>query len=129
MKIGTFLQDQEGNIHGKIYGLGLSPVSVLFDPQTSKDRKPYYKLIADPVGSAYEIGAAFEKTKDGMIYHSVSLDSPVFAAPINVALFPDKDRDGIFNLIFDRAQQMPKMDASANVGQPVRRPTVTAATP
>ena len=74
MKIGTFTQDNQGVLHGKVYGLGLGVTSVVFDPQTSKDGKEYYRLIADPANEAYEIGVAFPKEKGGMPYHSVSIE-------------------------------------------------------
>jgi len=102
MKIGTFALDSNGVLHGRIYGLGLGAVSVVFDPQISKDNKEYFRLIADPAREAYEIGVAFPKEKNGAPYHSVSIESPVLAVPINAALFPDKENTGTYNLVWNR---------------------------
>src|SRR5277367_4060366 len=101
IKIGTFSADKKGVMHGRIFGLGLGVTPVIFEPQTSKDGKSYFRLIADPAKDAYEIGAAFPRDKDGMSYHSVSIDSPVLAAPINAALFQDKE-SGALNLVWSR---------------------------
>ena len=146
MKIGTFFKDKEGVMHGKIYGLGLGVTNVVLEQQTSLTGKPYFKIIADPIGEAYEIGAAFPKEKDGMAYHSVSLESPALAAPLNAALFQDKATAGHYNLVWGRPepkamtnqynlgldkaeQQAPKAETTAkNVNGKGRRhasPTVT----
>jgi uncharacterized protein (DUF736 family) len=113
MKIGTFIADKDGILHGKVYGLGIGVTSVMFEPQTSSGGKEYYRLIADPVREAYEIGVAFPKEKGGKTYLSVSFDSPVLAAPVNAALFPDKE--GTYNLVWNRRElQSPKADANVN---------------
>src|SRR5580698_9018085 len=91
IRIGTFAADKKGVMHGKIYGLGLGVTPVLFEPQTSKDGKSYFRLIADPAKDSYEIGAAFPREANGLNYYSVSIDSPVLPAPINAALFSDKE--------------------------------------
>jgi uncharacterized protein (DUF736 family) len=114
VKIGSFIQDKKGIIHGKMYGYGLGVISVLFEPQTSKDGKSYFRLIADPAKDAYEIGAAFPREKDGMNYHSVSIDSPVLPAPINAALFPDKET-GTLNLVWNRQDEAKDLKAEATV--------------
>src|SRR5580704_19618808 len=101
VKIGVFEADKKGIMHGKIYGLGLGVTPVLFESQTSKDGKSYFRLIADPAKEAYEIGAAFPRDKDGMAYHSISIESPVLHAPINAALFQDKE-SGAYNLVWNR---------------------------
>lgn len=103
MKIGTFMQNDAGLLLGRIYGLGLGTVAVIFEPQTSRDGAAYFRLVADPTNEVYEIGAAFPKTKDGQAYFSVLLDSPLFLAPVNAALFPDQDT-GIFNLVWNRSE-------------------------
>ncbi|MGE3622309.1 MAG: DUF736 family protein [Bdellovibrionales bacterium] len=127
VKIGSFAVDKQGVMHGKIYGLGLSITPVMFEPQTSKDGKRYFRLIAEPAKSAYEIGAAFPREKDGMVYHSVSIDSPVLSSPINAALFADKESGGL-NLVWSRQEDAkePKAEATVNFyGQPqvqTRRP-------
>src|ERR1700689_2307396 len=77
IKIGSFTTDKNGLLQGKIFGLGLGVTPILFEPQTSKDGKRYYRLIADPAKSSYEIGAAFPREANGLNYHSVTIDSPV----------------------------------------------------
>src|SRR5580698_10400783 len=114
IRIGTFAADKKGVMHGKIYGLGLGVTPVLFEPQTSKDGKSYFRLIADPAKEAYEIGAAFPRDKDGMAYHSVSIDSPVLPAPISAALFPDRENGG-FNLVWNRQDGEKDLRAEATV--------------
>lgn len=108
MKLGTFFKDQYGALHGKIHGLGIGVTSVVLEPQMSKDQKPYFKIIADPAREAYEVGAAFEKQKDGMTYYSVSLESPALAAPVYGALFPDKEDPNNFNLVWERPGGRPE---------------------
>jgi len=120
VKIGTFAANKDGLLTGKIFGLGLGVTPVMFEPQTSKEGKRYFRLIADPAKAGYEIGAAFPKEKDGMSYHSVSIDSPVLPAPINAALFTDKET-GNFNLVWSRQEEgkEPKAEATVNFyGQP-----------
>jgi len=121
MKIGIFQQDEDGSLQGKIHGFGLGVISVMFAPEKSKkDGKPYYKVMADPLGDTYEIGAAFPKVKDGMTYHSVSIESPALATPLNAALFSDKDNKGTFNLVWNRPEQQGlKAEATVSVnGKP-----------
>ncbi len=114
IKIGSFTADKKGIMHGKIYGLGLGVTSVMFEPQTSKDGKSYFRLIADPAKEAYEIGAAFPRDKDGMVWHSVSIESPVLPAPINAALFLDKE-NGAYNLVWNRQDDPKDLRAEATV--------------
>lgn len=114
IKIGTFSADKKGVMHGKIYGLGLGVTPVMFEPQTSKDGKSYFRLIADPAKEAYEIGAAFPRDKDGMVYHSVSIESPALPAPINAALFHDKE-SGTLNLVWNRQDEAKDLKAEATV--------------
>jgi len=114
IKIGTFTADKKGVMHGKIYGLGLGVTPVLFEPQTSKEGKSYFRLIADPAKEGYEIGAAFPRDKDGMAYHSVSIESPALPAPINAALFLDKE-SGAYNLVWNRQDNGKDLKAEATV--------------
>ena len=114
IKIGSFTADKKGVMHGRVYGLGIGSTPVMFEPQTSKDGKQYFRLIADPAKEAYEIGAAFPKDKDGMAYHSVSIESPVLPAPINAALFLDKE-SGAYNLVWNRQEEDKELKAEATV--------------
>ena len=86
----------------------------MFEPQTSKDGKQYFRLIADPAKEGYEIGAAFPKEKDGMPYHSVSIESPALSAPINAALFQDRESDA-YNLMWNRQDDPKDLRAEATV--------------
>jgi uncharacterized protein (DUF736 family) len=100
VNLGVFVQDELGTLHGRFSGLGVGSTSIISEEATSADGKTYLKLIADPLGAAYEVGAAFPKEKGGMNYYSAVLDSPIFQAPLNVALFPDKERSNIYNLVW-----------------------------
>ena len=115
IRIGTFSQDKKGVMHGKIYGLGLGVTPVMLEPQTSKDGKKYFRLIADPAKEAYEIGAAFPREdKNGTPYHSVSIESPVLPAPINAALFQDRESNAL-NLVWNRQDDPRDLKAEATV--------------
>jgi len=104
MKIGTFIQSPDGHLLGRIHGLGLVTTPVSFEPQTSKDGKSYYRLIADPTKDVYEIGVAFPKEKYGKTYYTVSIDSPMFPAPVNATLLPDRD-GGAYDLVWTRQEE------------------------
>jgi uncharacterized protein (DUF736 family) len=130
MKLGSFLQDSSGDMHGRIHGLGLGVTSVIFEPQTSKEGMPYFRVIANPVGEAYDIGAAFEKEKDGLKYYSVCLDSPALAGPVNAVLFPDRGNSGAYNLFWERPDmQKPKLELIADGRQSGRKFVGAAAAP
>ena len=120
VKIGTFSLNQQGILEGHIYGLGLGSTPVAFAPQTSQGGNSYYRLIADPNGSAYEIGVAFPKEKNGNIYHSISIDSPVLQRPINATLFADRST-GDHNLFWSRTEDAAPKVGAAN--QSAARPT------
>ena len=102
LNLGIFVQDETGTLHGRFSGLGLGSISIISEKVTSLEGKPYLRLIADPLGAAYEVGVAFPKEKDGMKYYSALLDSPIFQAPLNVALFPDKEVPNLFQLVWNR---------------------------
>ena len=122
VKIGTFTLNQQGVLQGHIYGLGLGSTPVTFVPQTSQSGNSYYRLMADPAGNSYEIGVAFPKEKNGTIYHSISIDSPVLQAPINATLFHDK-RTGDHNLFWSRAEDVSAKADNSN-HPPVRPATI-----
>jgi len=102
IKLGKFARDAHGSLYGRICGLGIGSTMVVSQEVTSREGKLYLKLIADSATGAYEVGAAFPKEKDGMTYYSVNLDSPLFPAPLNAMLFPDKGNEGMYNLIWSR---------------------------
>lgn len=114
MKIGTFVQNNDGSLLGRIHGLGFVTVAVAGEPQSSRGGKDYFRLIADPAKDVYEIGFAFAKQKDGKTYYSVSIDSPMFPQPVNAALFQDKGNPGVFNLIWNRPEGQEAKPEKAN---------------
>jgi len=102
VKLGKFAQDSSGMLYGRICALGIGSTNVVSQEAKSMDGRPYLKLVADSLNAAYEVGAAFLKEKDGMTYYSVILDSPLFPASLNAALFPDKENEGMFNLVWNK---------------------------
>lgn len=130
MNLGKFFHDQDGLIHGTISGLGMVSTTVMSQVVTDREGKHYQKLIGDPLGAAYEIGAAFPKEKDGMPYYSVTLDSPIFPTPIHAAFFYDRDNASILNLVWTRKEiEKPSTDIAHTAGQPAHRRYVAGATP
>ena len=122
VKIGKFTQDQYGIFRGNISGLGIGSTEVISQEVSDREGKLYQKLIADPLGAAYEVGAAFPRNKGDMAYYSVNLESPLFPASLSAALFPDRENMGTFNLVWERPEA-PKPSADA-AGKPQgRRPT------
>ena len=103
MKSGKFFHDREGTIHGRICGLGMVKETVVSQPALDREGRNYLKLIGDPLGEAYELGAAFPKEKDGKRYYSVIIDSPLFPAPLHAALFYDHDSETTLNLVWNRS--------------------------
>ncbi|MFY9288175.1 MAG: DUF736 family protein [Alphaproteobacteria bacterium] len=126
MKLGKFIQDSQGQLHGKINGLGMGSISVIGKPTTSSAGKAYLKLIADPMIEAYEVGAAFPKEKNGINYYIVTLDSPLFQSGVTAALFPDKEREAIFNLVWSRSEPSGLSPDAALEAQQARRYTAAA---
>jgi hypothetical protein len=63
---------------------------------------------------------AFPKEKNGQIYHSISIDSPLLQKPINATLFADRNT-GEHNLFWSRFEDdAPKIGVTS---QPPARPT------
>jgi len=124
LKLGRFVIDEDGNLHGNIGGLGLGVIDVVTEEAKSQDGKTYMKLIADPLRAPYEIGAAFPKKKDGLDYFSVSLESPLLPAPISAALFPERGNEGAFNLVWSRPEApKPAAEVTVTTGQGQRHKT------
>lgn len=116
MRIGLVTLDKKGGMRGKIFGLGLGMIVVVFEPTVSNNNNDYFKLVADPDKEPYEIGAAFPKEKNGLLYHSVMIESPVLPAPINAALFQNKDMPGTYDLVWNRPElQGLKAEATVSV--------------
>ncbi len=102
---GYVIKENDGLVHGRLRALGLAPTNVVFTDSLSFQGKSYFKIIADPLGDAYEIGVAFFKEKDGRRYYSVRLDSPFLAAPIYGAMFADRYVQNRFNLVWSRGSK------------------------
>ena len=99
VKLGKAYRDEFGALHGRINGIGIGSTDFLTEHATAQNGRQYFKLIADPLGHPYDIGAAFRKQKDGLSYYSVSLESPLLQAPIHAALFPDPHNEDSYNLV------------------------------
>jgi uncharacterized protein (DUF736 family) len=106
MIIGKFQTNQNGRITGEVQALGIGRANLTFQPN---DKGADYTVVFTETG--IEVGAAWKKTseKGGKSYVSVRLDTPAFQAPFNAAMFPGRDQEGSFVLVWDR----PKDEASA----------------
>lgn len=121
VKLGKFFQDEHGALHGTISGLGIGSTTVISQQATDREGHSYLKLIADPLGAAYEVGAAFPKEKDGMSYYSVNLESPLLPAPLNAALFHDNENVTILNLVWSRPDIQRGAEAQFHTSPPQQR--------
>ena len=118
LKLGSFVSDEHGILHGKISGLGIGSTSVLTEEAISQGGLRYLKLIADPMRDGYEVGAAFPKEKNGQHYYSVQIDSPLFSGPLNAELRPDGENELGFNLVWYRPEaSKPSVEAKADASQ------------
>lgn len=113
ISLGKFFPNG-GELHGTIGALAMGSISVMSQQTIDREGRPYLKLIGDPLGNAYEIGAAFPKEKDGKVYYSVTLESPLFPAPVRAALFQDHDNTALYNLVWNRPET-PKLSADATL--------------
>ena len=97
--IGTFTQDDAGNLNGSIKTLTLNVKSATFRKvEKDSDNAPDYRIFS----GATEFGAAWSKTsRDGNGYLSVKLDDPSFHAPIYASLV---DADEGYSLIWSRSR-------------------------
>ena len=126
LKIGSFQASETGDIYGTVHGLGMGATPVVFATQFGKDGRIYYRLIAETETAAFEIGVAFPKDKNGLLWYAVTIDSPMFPAPISAALFGDRDKKN-YNLVWSREDQSsPKV---GNNSEPFVRPTHAQLTP
>ena len=117
MRLGRFIQDAEGNFNGAVKAYGMPETQITFAPKTSSQGKSYYEVMGDPETGAFDGGAAFPKKKGDMEYLSVTLESPMFPAPVNAGLFQDKANPAIYNLVWDRPEPRPQLNADAKVEQ------------
>jgi uncharacterized protein (DUF736 family) len=96
--LGQFVRDELGTLHGRLSGLGIGSTSVI----SEETRSDHLKLIADPLGAAYEVGVAMPKETDGKHYYTAVLDSPIFQAPLDVLILPDEEVPHTFNILWNR---------------------------
>jgi uncharacterized protein (DUF736 family) len=108
MIIGKFQTKEDGRIVGELQALLFGRVNLTFQPN---DKGADYTVIFTETGT--EAGAAWKKTstKSGKPFVSVRLDSPVLSKAFNAAMFPGRDQDGTYVLVWDRPE--PKDDTSA----------------
>lgn len=101
--IGTFTKDDAG-FTGIIRTLAFT-ASVSIEPVTNKrgDKSPDYRIYVQSSGPG-EIGAAWERSKDGATYLSVRIDDPIFPAPIDCRLVKSGAERG-HSLIWERDRQ------------------------
>jgi len=125
LKLGKFHKGQDGAIFGNITALGIGTTHVVLEPTMSIDKRPYMKVIADPLNDPYEIGVAFLKEKDGKSYYAVTLESIAFPAPVKAALFPDRKEKDVYNLVWNRPEvtkpQAEESYAERYTGVPLKR--------
>ena len=99
--IGTFTQDDAGNLNGSIKTLTLNVKQATFRKITDKDndKAPDFRIFAGTT----EFGAAWKKTsRENRDYLSVKLDDPSFPGPIFASLV---DADEGYSLIWSRSRQ------------------------
>jgi uncharacterized protein (DUF736 family) len=99
-RIGTFKKNADGKFEGEIKTLTFYTKATLVPVEQSGERGPSLRVFA----GVAELGAGWEQTAQhtGQVYHSIKLDDPSFAAPINTALFPSEKNPGTYDLIWNR---------------------------
>jgi uncharacterized protein (DUF736 family) len=108
MIIGKFQTKDDGRIVGELQALLFGRVNLTFQ---AKEKGADYTVTFTETGT--EAGAAWKKTskEGGKPYISVKFDSPVLSKPFNAAMFPGRDQDGTYVLVWDRPE--PKDDTTA----------------
>lgn len=82
MNIGIFTATSGGNLTGNLPSLNLSGVS--FEAVEKKGSGPDYRITIEGA----ELGAAWKKISEkGTEYLSAQIDSPLFPAAVNMAIF------------------------------------------
>jgi uncharacterized protein (DUF736 family) len=110
MIIGTFVYDKEtDSFSGDIATLHFQYFQVHIKPAGKNAEKgPDYRLIAGTPHGHIELGAGWKRTSDqGRDFISVSLDSPLLDAPLNVALFNAEKGTGAI-MVWNRPRAEPK---------------------
>jgi uncharacterized protein (DUF736 family) len=97
MIIGKFQTQNDNTIVGDVQALGLGTFGLTFTP---KDKGADFDVTFTELGT--EAGAAWKKTAKDKQFLSVKLDSPALAKPLNVAMFPGRDKPGTYVMVWDR---------------------------
>jgi uncharacterized protein (DUF736 family) len=98
--IGTFTR--ENNLFTGVIRTLAFTASVTIEPVPSKrgDKSPDYRVYCQSSGPG-EIGAAWERSTDGVTYLSVRIDDPILPAPIDCRLMGSGAERG-HNLVWER---------------------------
>jgi uncharacterized protein (DUF736 family) len=102
LTIGAFGKNNKNALEGRLCGLGIGTLPILFNPNAGKkDNQPDYTLIANPGSEdAYPIGKAWEP-REGREHYYVKIESPFLTTPvIKASLFPIKNQPGQFTLVW-----------------------------
>jgi len=99
LKLGQFVRDESGMLHGRFSALGLGSTTLISEEVSGSE---YLVLVADPLGAAYEVGVLMPKQKGGKRYYAGVMDSPVFPAPLDVLILPDEEVPHFFHIVWNR---------------------------
>jgi len=120
MIIGTFTYDEKtDSFTGDILTLGFQLAGVVIAPaEKTNPEGPDYRVMAQTAMGEVELGAAWKRTSDrGRDFNSVALDGPLLAAPVNAALFLDKNEIEA-SLVWNRSKPKAKEQASKDDESP-----------
>jgi uncharacterized protein (DUF736 family) len=126
LNLGTFIKDEKtGKLTGVFYGVNMYPTNLVFEPETSREGKLYYKIFAQSQNTRAEAGAAWlkaSKHEKGKPYIDVKLDSPGLAGTFFGRLNASDGAPNQYHLTWNEAKHAPKADANAAPAEaPVRR--------
>jgi uncharacterized protein (DUF736 family) len=103
--IGKLTKQKDGSHAGYVATLTIQRKITMRPIETAdlRERGPVARIFA----GAGEIGAAFEQTsqQDGVVYLSLKLDDPTFAAPVYCAAFANKEKPEDYDLVWSRPKQ------------------------
>lgn len=105
--------DQAGAFSGRIRSLTVK-LSVEMEPIRPSDKRgadsPDFTVYARDAGDLIPIGSAWKKESDRgrevVRFLSITLDDPSFAAPLNVAAFPEDHDPAQWRIVWNRPRQM-----------------------
>lgn len=99
VRLGQFVRDELGVLHGRFSGLGIGSTSLISEQGSDPE---HLDLVADPLGAAYQVGVLMLKEKNGKRYYAGVLDSPIFSTPLHVLILPDEETPDVFNMVWHR---------------------------